>query len=242
MIKEPFLKEGLQEHTAALRRPVSDEILYVCDVLGKTPLTISTFVLEVVEELIARNETLGGLPPSDLLPLPPSVPDAVWADLTKVERMQIKADREGVHSRNAKFTGQREALFRKAGMAKELKDETFWIPHCPDFRGRLYPQSQDLNFTNDDLSRGLLQFAEAKPLTERGSYWLAIRLANNFGMDKLSFGDRVQWVIDNDLLIIDSGVDPLDGKRFWCDADEPFQFLAACHEYYRWATLGNDML
>tara|TARA_Y100000593_G_scaffold24510_2_gene48858 strand:+ start:1102 stop:2763 length:1662 start_codon:yes stop_codon:yes gene_type:complete len=235
MIKEPFLKAGVWDHTASLRRPVSDHILYVCDALGKTPLMINEFILDVVTELIERNETLGGIPPSDMLPLPPMVPDHEWESLTKNERMQVKADRERVYSQNAKFTGQREAMFRKAKLATELRDQTFWIPHCPDFRGRLYPQSQDLNFTNDDLARGLIQFAETQPLTERGVYWMAVRLANNFGLDKLSFDQRVQWVVDNDELIIDSGANPLDGQRFWNQADDPFQFLAACREYHRWA-------
>lgn len=235
MIKEPFLKYGLHEHTASLRRPVSDEVMYVCDVLGKTPLEVNEFVLDVVQELVARNETLGNIPPSDQLAFPPAVPDAVWETMDKKERIAVKAERERVHSANAKFQGQREALFRKINMANDLKGETFWIPHCPDFRGRLYPQSQDLNFVNDDLSRGLIRFAEGKKLGERGHYWLAIRLANTYGMDKLSFDDRVQWVIDNDPHIIDSAMNPLDGGRFWADADEPFQFLAACHEYYGWA-------
>lgn len=235
MIAEPYLKEGLFAHSAALRRPVSDEILHVCDVLGRTPLAVNPFILDVLNELIERNETLGGIPPSGNLPLPPLLPDSEWEDLSKKEKLQVKADRERTHAQNAKFGGQREALFRKVQIAAELSGKTFWIPHCPDFRGRLYPQSQDLNFVNDDVARGLIQFAEAKRLTERGTYWLAIRLANNFGQDKLSFDQRVQWVIDNDTLIIDSARDPLDGERFWTKADDPFQFLAACHEYNRWA-------
>ena len=231
MIKEPFLKFGLHEHTASLRRPVSDEVMYVCDVLGKTPLKINQFVLSVVNELIERNETLGNIPPSDYLTYPPLVSDSEWSSMNKKQRMSVKAERERVHSLNAKYQGQREALFRKAAMAKELKDKTFWILHCPDFRGRLYPQSQDLNFTNDDLSRGLLLFAEGKPLGRDGLYWIKIRVANTFGMDKLSFPERVEWVDKNHLAIVDSASNPLDGSRFWADADEPFQFLAASEEY-----------
>ena len=235
MIQEQFLKSGLHEHTAALRRPVSDEVLSVCDALGRTPLAINEFVLDVVKELADRNETVGSIPPTEEIGMPPNVPDKVWDTLSVAEKMEVKAKRERVHSINAKYAGQREALFRKLRLASELREETFWIPHCPDFRGRLYPQSQDLNFTGDDLSRGLIRFAEGKPFGKRGIYWLAIRLANNFGMDKLSFDERFQWVKDHDNEILDSAYNPLDGSRFWADADEPFQFLAACAEYRRWA-------
>lgn len=41
-----------------------------------------------------------------------------------------------------------------------------------------------------DVPRGLLRFAEAKPLGERGLRWLYIHLANVYGKDKLSFRDR----------------------------------------------------
>jgi len=40
------------------------------------------------------------------------------------------------------------------------------------------------------VPRGLLRFAEAKPLGERGLRWLFIHLANVYGKDKLSFRDR----------------------------------------------------
>ena len=85
MIQEPFLKFHLYEHTAALRRPVSDEILYVCDVLGRTPLMINTFVLGVIEELLERSETAGRNPEAHCA-LPPRIDAGVWADMTGKER------------------------------------------------------------------------------------------------------------------------------------------------------------
>ena len=36
----------------------------------------------------------------------------------------------------------------------------------------------------------MLEFAEAKPLGERGLYWLKIHLANLHGQDKLTFTGR----------------------------------------------------
>lgn len=62
----------------------------------------------------------------------------------------------------------------------------------------------------DDLSRGLLKFAESKPLGERGLRWLKIHLANLYGYDKASFDERVQWVMDRLDDIRDSADHPLD--------------------------------
>jgi len=55
-----------------------------------------------------------------------------------------------------------------------------------DFRGRVYPIPPHLNHIGADLSRGLLEFSEGKPLGDTGLRWLKIHLANKMGKDKLS--------------------------------------------------------
>jgi DNA-directed RNA polymerase, mitochondrial len=44
-----------------------------------------------------------------------------------------------------------------------------------------------MNPQSDDIGRSLLEFAEGKPLGERGAYWLAIQLANCYWKKKVSF-------------------------------------------------------
>ena len=106
-------------------------------------------------------------------------------------------------------------------------------PHFADFRTRLYPMAQDLNPQGDQICKGLLQFHHAKPLGDRGLYWLKISLANTAGQDKKSWAERISWVDSNHDLILDSGLNPLDGQRLWADPsiDEPYVFLAAAREY-----------
>jgi len=82
-----------------------------------------------------------------------------------------------------------------------------------DFRGRAYPIPPHLNHIGDDLSRGLLLFAEAKPLGESGLRWLKIHLANLCGFDKGSFDERVQFVEDHLADIYDSAERPLEVSR-----------------------------
>ncbi len=58
-----------------------------------------------------------------------------------------------------------------------LDQDAFYFPHNLDFRGRAYPMHPNLNHLGADLSRGLLQFADAKPLGPDGLRWLEISVS-----------------------------------------------------------------
>lgn len=92
--------------------------------------------------------------------------------------------------------------------------DTFYLPHNLDFRGRAYPIPPHLNHIGDDLSRGLLRFADAKPLGLRGLRWIKIHLANLYGYDKANFDERVQWVDDHMEQIVESATNPLEVRAF----------------------------
>ena len=62
--------------------------------------------------------------------------------------------------------------------------DRFYFPHNLDFRGRVYPVPPHLNHIGNDLSRGLLAFADGKKLGESGLKWLKIHCANLMGKDK----------------------------------------------------------
>ena len=57
------------------------------------------------------------------------------------------------------------------------KEPCFYFPHSIDFRGRAYPIHAYLNHLGHDVNRGMLQFARAQPLGERGLYWLHLQVA-----------------------------------------------------------------
>lgn len=128
-----------------------------------------------------------------------------------------------------------------------LNEERFYFPHNVDFRGRAYPIPPHLSHIGDDLSRGLLKFADKKPLGEKGLLWLKIHLANVYGYDKASLDDRVAFAEKHLEDIYDSAERPLDvslrvlitstapdmdfqGKRWWLSAGDPWQTLATCME------------
>ncbi|KPI38587.1 DNA-directed RNA polymerase, mitochondrial [Cyphellophora attinorum] len=99
-----------------------------------------------------------------------------------------------------------------------------------DFRGRAYPIPPYLNQMGADHCRGLLRFANGRPLGKRGLWWLKIQLSNVYGFDKASLSDRAKFPMDHLEEIRDSVEHPFDGKRWWLTAEDPWQCLAACHE------------
>ena len=99
-----------------------------------------------------------------------------------------------------------------------------------DFRGRAYPIPPHLSNVGSDLCRGMLKFADSKPLGPRGLYWLKVHLANFAGKDKMTFEDRVKFVDDHMDDVRESALKPFSGSSWWMSLEDPFQGLATCME------------
>jgi|GEM_PF-4942364 len=54
------------------------------------------------------------------------------------------------------------------------------------------------------------------------------------------FDERLQWVEDNEFMILSVGKDPKGTVKLWGEADSPFMFVAACIEYYQWVQSGRS--
>ncbi|XP_054909267.1 DNA-directed RNA polymerase, mitochondrial [Poeciliopsis prolifica] len=123
-----------------------------------------------------------------------------------------------------------DALY-KLSIAHHMRDKLFWFPHNMDFRGRTYPCPPYFNHLGSDVTRATLMFAEGKPLGPKGLDWLKIHLVNLTGLKKRSsLQGRLEYA--NSIMedILDSADDPLNGKKWWMEADEPWQALACCME------------
>lgn len=118
----------------------------------------------------------------------------------------------------------------KLEIARQFVGLLFYLPHSVDFRGRAYPIPPHLSHVGSDLSRGLMIFAEGRPLGERGIRWLKIQLANMAGYDKASFDERVAYAERHLDEVYDCADAPLTGRQWWKKADEPWQCLATCIE------------
>jgi DNA-directed RNA polymerase, mitochondrial len=240
LLDSPLLKKGVYAHTESLHRPIPNQQILALNRIQETPWAVNPRVLEVLKEAFRSNSDIAGLPLADEQDLPSMLTDEQWEALSREEKAQVKMERAKVHDFNRSMTGRRESLLRKLQLADELVGGPIWFPHNVDWRGRAYAIPQDLNPQSDDTGRGLLTFNEGRPLGELGGYHLALRLAACFGMDKVSYEKRVEWVQSNQKLILNSAIDPLDGERFWCEADEPWQFLATCFEWVGWHNEGEN--
>ncbi|KAI8897522.1 hypothetical protein BC833DRAFT_540155 [Globomyces pollinis-pini] len=118
----------------------------------------------------------------------------------------------------------------KLDIARAFIDETIYFPHNLDFRGRAYPMPAHFNHIGNDLSRGLLLFAEARPLGAKGLRWLKIQVSNLFGNDKVSLDDREKFTEAHIENVLDSARNPIDGDQWWLKGDNPWQLLATCIE------------
>lgn len=200
------------------------------DVLSSTPWRINRAVFEVLVECWNSGQAIASLPPSEensalKLPTRPNPRDLDPAVHNEyVQRFKsVQAEMRKAHSERCKFNYNLE-------LARAYANEKFYIPHNLDFRGRAYAVPPHLNPLGDDLCRSLLTFGEARPLGEHGLTWLRIHLANLYGHGKASFADREAFTIKHEKEILDSADNPLNGSRWWVQAEDPFQCLATCKE------------
>lgn len=216
----------------------------------ETAWQINPAVYNVLDVLWEQGGGVAGLPPCEPLPLPerPSCMDSgiAFEDFTE-EQKEVhgvwKREAAAVHGENASLMSKRISTSSKMGIAKSLlEEEEIYFPHHLDFRGRIYPTASGLSPQGDDVAKGLLRFAVGKPLGENGAAWLLIHAANLFGVDKVSLEDRIAWAEENMASLIDSGLNPLDGERFWLEADSPFCALAVCAEIAGWSIQGDSYI
>jgi DNA-directed RNA polymerase len=116
--------------------------------------------------------------------------------------------------------------------ADVLRGQKFYVPMNCDFRGRVYAIPH-FNFQREDHVRSLFLFDEGAPITEMGTHWLMMHVANcgDFdGLSKRPLSERIAWVESHRSMIVDIARDPVGNVERWRDADVPFSFVAGCME------------
>jgi DNA-directed RNA polymerase len=179
---------------------------------------------------------IAGVPPRANLPVPVlsllQKPQDSSSDAEPSKsKFQALKQLKSVMKHNAELHSLRTDFLYKLETARVFRDHQFYFPHNVDFRGRAYPMPIHLHHLGSDVCRGLLRFAEKKPLQASGLFWLQVHLANLFGKNKMNFNGRVQWTENNRENILSAAADPLGpAKAWWLEADEPWQALAVCFE------------
>ncbi|XP_031388098.1 DNA-directed RNA polymerase 1B, mitochondrial isoform X2 [Punica granatum] len=217
-----------QQREAVKRAPATqlEPVFEALDTLGYTKWRVNKRVLAVLDRIWANGGRLAGLVDREDIPLPEE-PDT--EDESQLRKWKWKV--KGLKKENNERHSQRCDIELKLAVARKMKDEEgFYYPHNLDFRGRAYPMHPYLNHLGSDLCRGILEFAEGRPLGESGLRWLKIHLANLYagGVDKLSYDGRIAFTENHIDDIFDSADRPLEGNRWWLGAEDPFQCLAAC--------------
>lgn len=223
----PLVRRARPDQLRLLQKADLTQVLQGLNGIQRTPWQINRTILDVMKVLAKSSAGIAGLVPGDK-PLPDR-PANIDTDPEVLREWKWAA--RDVYSENLQLRQDRLKQQQMLDLAGRFGPEAaIYFVHNLDFRGRAYPVPDVLNPQGSDAVKALLRFANGKPLGEDGERWLAIHGANTFGVDKVSFDERVQWVEENKHHIWASAMDPIE-YRWWTEADKPWCFLAFCLEW-----------
>jgi len=198
--------------------------------IQKVSYCLNPFIVEVAEKLDELGRPVGKFLPIVNYSLPPKP-----VDIEENEEARTVYKKLSTEIRNKQAQEFRKSCRTRMTMeaVKRFKDkEKFYIPWSFDYRGRAYPIPAFLTPQDTDFGKSLLRSYEQSYMTPEAEDWLAFQVATTYGLDKAPMQERLQWVQDNITFIKRVATDPIGFLSEWEEADEPWQFLAACEEYY----------
>ena len=205
---------------------------------GRTPLTflnkiqkvgyrLNPFIIKVAETLDEKGIAVGKFRPIIEHPLPNKPVDIETNTEAKQAYRRLAAQ---VHDkRNQEFRKSCRTRMTMNAIREFKERDRYYIPWSFDYRGRTYPIPSFLTPQDSDFGKSLIRFADEGEINEG---WLAFQVATTYGLDKETIEKRKEWTRNNHSLITRIVKDPIGNIGSWEVADEPFQFLAACEEYY----------
>ena len=229
-----ILNEVMRGHDMVRRgnptRIQGDKPLEFLNKIQKVAYRLNPFIVGVAEELDRLERAVGKFLPIVHHELPPK----------PVDIATNKEARHDYNRRAAEVHNLQAQEFRKScrtrmtmEMVARFKDrDKFYIPWSFDYRGRAYPIPAFLTPQDTDFGKSLLMFAEGSYMTPEAEDWLAFQVATTYGLDKATMSDRLSWVKENTHIISCVASDPIKHIHEWEEVAEPWQFLAACDEYY----------
>lgn len=200
----------------------------VLNSIQNTAYKINNAILDVAMSILSGNGGLGDIPDTQPIPKLPELQEPYTDKELKDHKykmmLRYKADRT-----------KQSRLLRigmTLGCAKKFSQyDKIYFPCNYDYRGRIYPMPTEISPQGDDLQKSLLLFADPTPLDNNSQIdWFYITGANFFGVDKVSFQARQEWIKAHSEAILECADDPLN-NTWWSDADDSFLFLSWCMEY-----------
>jgi len=197
--------------------------------LQQVKYRVNTHVLEVAQHFKERGISVGKFIPITEAFKPPKPPDI--EDNKEAKQAWKRATAEAYNTDRLNF--KRSVRTRtQLEAAEKFKDDEFYLPWSFDYRGRAYPIPAFLTPQDTDFGKACIRFANESELNDDAYQWLAFQVATTYGLDKSTMGERLEWVGRHRSLISQIAIDPIANLPQWENAEEPWQFMAACHEYY----------
>ncbi len=198
--------------------------------IQKVGYRLNPFTITVAEALEVKGIGVGKFLPIIHYDLPPKPPDI--ADNKDARKKYRREAAEVMNMRAAEFKKSCRTRMTMEAIRRFKNRERFYIPWSFDYRGRAYPIPAFLTPQDTDFGKALMRFADESYLKGDACKWLAFQVATTYGLDKATMNERLAWTKDNIPLITRVAEDPIDNLGDWEAADEPWQFLSACDEYY----------
>lgn len=198
-----------------------------------TPFRVNTEVLGHVLRVWQAGGGALGLP-SQTPPPKPEFPFAeTWSKVTATpEELEAfgrwKRETTRWHEAIRKHKSTLWEIRNFVKHASEYAERDVYFPVFLDGRGRLYYRCTP-NPQGSDAAKAVLQFAERRPLGERGVYWLKVHIANCFGVDRVKFDERAAWTTEN-WHRLEAACDAPEESGVFETADSPVCALAGCLE------------
>lgn len=197
--------------------------------LQRVKYCVNQHVLHIADKMRLRGRIIGKfipISPTTKLPRPANADENQESNLAWRRAMAEAHNADRINfKRSVRTRTQLEA-------AEKFKDDVFYLCWSFDYRGRAYPIPAFLTPQDTDFGKALLRFADEASVTDEAELWLSFQVATTYGLDKETLEDRHQWVSKNTDLITKVATDPEGYLHLWEEVDEPWQFMAACHEYY----------
>lgn len=231
----PLVKNSRKAYMVELENVDMPDVYSAVNAVQATGYKVDEWVLDVLEQVWANNLRIAGLPRRDTDELPTKPADI---DTNEEARKEWRKAAALVYAGNVRLLSRRVQLDQGLKMARRFASEpAIYFPHQYDFRGRLYAIPL-LSYQGPDWMKGLLRFAEGKPINDADTAaFLMIQGANLWGEDKGTLDDRLAWVEAHEEQIKLAGTDPL-ADYWWAEADKPWQFLQWCREWAQFVERG----
>jgi len=198
--------------------------------IQKVAYTLNPFTVKVAEILQEKGLSVGKFQPICHHDIPPKPVDIAENEIARKKYRRETA--EVLNKQAQEFKRSCRTRMTMETVERFKNKEKFFIPWSFDYRGRVYPIPAFLTPQCTDFGKSLIRFADESFMDDEAERWLRFQVATTYGLDKETLNDRLSWTYENEYIITIIAEDPIANIHEWENVEEPWQFLAACDEFY----------